>query len=336
MNNDMWGQNNMQNNGYGNQGQFRSPSGRPNPYQNPNAYGNNFNQQQFRGPQGPMNGQGGYGGPMMPYGGPGMEPPKKNYVPIIVAVAALVLALVVGGVSFAVFATPSKAEDEQVAQVTEDESKDTEEEDKDKEEKEDEEDKAKDKDDEDDEDKDSKKKKKDKDKDKDKEKEDEDKDTEETDTGSEWADDTYTFIDMDGVTLFAVDEDGNVSDTNFWCFESDGKAYIQYDEGEYYVADYEVLMGEEAITYLANEISECKFAPSELAGFDANLRNKYSEYQDFIMINFTNVEHYVDDEYVGSVSGNLPYFGAIMQTSSTCLFDIYDGQNGNEGLFVQG
>ena len=173
------------------------------------------------------------------------------------------------------------------------------------------------------------------------EEESEEKSEEESEEESEESSDSY-FDDFNFDDLVDDDEDDDDGDEldldempvawfdsndeeAMWLFFSDYA--ILYEDGyNYSYADYEMYYNEDAIDYIANDLSEYGLTEEE----QRDALEELSGEEDYFCVAFTNIEVFTDNEYEGFADEDIiPYLGYTYVEDDIAYYDILNMNTGD-------
>lgn len=109
-----------------------------------------------------------------------------------------------------------------------------------------------------------------------------------------------------------------------WLFFSD-YAILYEDGNNYSYADYEMYYNEDAIDYIANDLSEYGLTEDE----QRDALEELTGGEDYFCVAFTNIEVFTDNEYEGfSDEDIIPYLGYTYVEDDVAYYDILNMNNG--------
>ena len=116
--------------------------------------------------------------------------------------------------------------------------------------------------------------------------------------------------------------------------EKSFRYYRQYDELDdyYYSGNYELYVGEEAMDYLEDELSEYGVTEEEVR--DLADREKYYEMDNLVVLVLHNEKQIVDGENIMDKSVDTPYFGFFVMDKNEHALDIVNANTYGYCLFV--
>lgn len=122
-------------------------------------------------------------------------------------------------------------------------------------------------------------------------------------------------------------------DESGWMFYGD-EALLFIDNSTYYLANYEIYFGEEAVDYIAYDLSE--YGLTEDEQMDAMESDEALDF--YFCLVFSNIEVYEDDEYTGDAEYDImPYFGFIIPEpeEEKIYYDMIDMNTGDYYSFYE-
>ena len=127
-----------------------------------------------------------------------------------------------------------------------------------------------------------------------------------------------------------------VEEDSYLVFKSEKsfRYYRQFDELDdyYYSGTYELYVGEEAMDYLENELSEYGVTEEEVQGLAD--REKYYEMDKLVVLVLHNEKQIVDGENIMEKSVDTPYFGFFVTDKNEHALDIVNANSYGYCLFV--
>lgn len=148
--------------------------------------------------------------------------------------------------------------------------------------------------------------------------------TSDSPTNSTGLDNTYTSGSLNYETWYDC-SDENAS-WSFW----DDEAYLYMNETDYFIADYKIYFDDDAVEYIANELSEYGVTKEE----QLDLIERRDEYIYYFCLVFTNVRMYENYSFVGNSENQMvPFFGFKVADEDMYYYDMCNMNAGSYGMF---